>query len=325
MPTHIHVVQGDTAAGSFIQAMSPKPGELLAHRDVLSLGPLPPLRSLEQWSRVRQEFWDAIAEGDPPGLIEYESGILVSEASLRDADSILLWLGVGVAEQLLLAWLIQLLTLSQSRAEVRVAQFTDAWGVGLLKPERIKSHPPIEVLSSEVVAELERYWAALTSPDPGGLLSVVSAGDVHLPHFRSALQTLLRRYPDHQTGLGRWDAELLKYVRERGPRVVRVLGWTMGDNFDADLVGDGYLFSRLLQLGSPGRAHPLVSISGDPTNMRTCEVSLTAAGHAVLDGRANAIELNGIDDWVLGVHLSSERGTVWYQKDGTLVSCASGR
>ena len=36
--------------------------------------------------------------------------------------------------------------------------------------------------------------------------------------------------------------------------------------------------------------------------------------------RANAIKLNGIDDWVLGVHLDSKQGTVWHRKDGALVA-----
>ena len=45
----------------------------------------------------------------------------------------------------------------------------------------------------------------------------------------------------------------------------------------------------------------------------------TDAGESVLAGHANAVELNGIDDWVLGVHLDSENGSVWYRKDGALV------
>jgi len=43
--------------------------------------------------------------------------------------------------------------------------------------------------------------------------------------------------------------------------------------------------------------------------MRDCDVTLTDAGHEVLTGRANAIDLNGIDDWILGVHLVSIRRT----------------
>jgi hypothetical protein len=56
-------------------------------------------------------------------------------------------------------------------------------------------------------------------------------------------------------------------------------------------------------MAAPGVPHPLVTMSGDPYNMRECEVTLTEVGHEVLAGRANAIELNGIDDWILGVHL----------------------
>ena len=41
--------------------------------------------------------------------------------------------------------------------------------------------------------------------------------------------------------------------------------------------------------------------------MRTCGVALTDAGRSVLEGRTSAVELNGIDEWVLGVHISSER------------------
>jgi Domain of unknown function (DUF1835) len=324
MPRALHVVQGLSAAGTFRQAMQSNSGELLVHDDVLSCGPLPPFESFEQWTRVRQEFWDTVAEDKHvPGL--YDGDHLVSAATFRDVDSIVVWMGIDLAEQLLLAWLLQVLKLSQSRAQLSVVQFTHmgahnqpVWGTGMLNPEQLKSHPPIEALSAPKIAELERYWAAVTSPDPTALLAFMCADISPLPYFRPALQTLMRRYPERHTGIGRWDGALLENIRKWSPRILRVIGDTMADNFDADLVGDGYLFSRLRQLAFD-RAHPLVSFSGDPASMRTCEVSLTPTGEAVLDGRANAIALNGIDEWVLGVHLSSVHGTVWYYENGTLV------
>jgi hypothetical protein len=217
--------------------------------------------------------------------------------------------------------------LQAMRAQVSVVQFTrvgqsnmDVWGLGLLNVERMKHHPPIEQLPAETISELERYWAAVTAPDPTELLSVLAETPARLPHCRSSLQQLVHRYPDHQTGLGRWEFELLRYTKEKGPGVARIIGHTMGHNFDADLVGDAYLFSRLRRLGDSDLAHPLVTLSGDPTDMRECKVTLTDAGESVLAGRANAIELYGIDDWVLGVHLDSRHGTVWYRKDGTVVA-----
>jgi hypothetical protein len=90
--------------------------------------------------------------------------------------------------------------------------------------------------------------------------------------------------------------------------------------FDVDLVGDLYLFSRLRGLASSDLAHPLVTISGDPDDPRSGEVVLTDAGDSELAARANAVELNGIDDWILGVQLDSKRGSVWYHKECTLVA-----
>jgi hypothetical protein len=317
----VHVIQGLSAAGSFRQAMHPNPGELLVHQDDLSCGPLPPFRSFEQWSDVRHEFWDSVCE-DPERCSDYEYDVTANQSTLRDADSIVIWLALCASEQLFLAWLIQALKLLHCRARVSVIQFTrtprnmDAWGMGLLHPEHISAHPPIVELSGEAISELERHWAAVTSPEPAGLLSVLSSKQVHLPHFQAGLRTLVHRYPDPRTGLGRWDLELLKNVAEKGPRATRVIGHTIGERLDADLVGDIYVYWRLLQLGALDR--PLVSISGGP-EIRTCQVSLTPAGQAVLEGLVNAIELNGIDDWVLGVHLSSSDGAVWYHKDGALL------
>lgn len=187
-------------------------------------------------------------------------------------------------------------------------------------PEQIQNHPPAVPLPIEAIDELDRCWAAVTSPDPAKLLSLLSDSAASLTHCRSSFQQLVHRYPDHKTGLGRWDYELLKYTKGIGPSATRVIGHTMGYNFGADLVGDGYLFSRLLRLGAPYASHPLVTLSGDPTRMRDCEVALTDAGELVFTGRANAIELNGIDDWVAGVHLDSKQGTVWCRKDGVLVA-----
>jgi hypothetical protein len=324
MSRTIHVIQGHYAGERFVQAMHPQPGELLENEDVLSCGPLPPLRSIEEWAQLRKAFWDTVASSDDDR--PFNRDLLANSEALRNADAIVLWLGIGAAEQLLLAWTVKLLKLIGSQAQLHVVQFTHAgnrnipaWGVGLLDPEQIKHHPPATLVPAAAILELERLWEGVTSTDPSGLLSVLSGQTTELQHSRASLQGLIRRYPDYKTGLGRWDSELLKYTKENGPRATRIIGETMGVNFDSDLVGDMYLFSRLHGLARPDLARPLVTMSGDPYDMRNCEVVLTDAGESVLAGQVNAVELNGIDDWILGVHLDSERGSVWYQREGTLV------
>lgn len=319
----VHVVQGHSAAGCFLQAKHPQAEELLVNEDDLSCGPLPHFRSIDEWVRLREAYWNTVSPGETQTSFKHD--LFANAQVLCTADSVVLWLGVGAAEQLLLAWIVQLLKLIGSRTQLRVVQFTrerypNAWALGLLNPKQITQHPPDAPLSAETIFELESLWHRVTSTDPAELLSVLSEESVPLRYIRASLQQLVHRYPDHLTGLGRWETELLRSTKEKGPKVARVIGHTIGRNFDADLVGDAYLFSRFRRLAGSELAHPLVTISGDPHSMRSCEVVLTDAGESVIAARANAVELNGINDWILGVHLDSKSGSVWYQKDGTLVA-----
>jgi len=99
MSRTIHVIQGLSAGGSFVQAMHPQPGELLVNEDVLSCGPLPPLRSIEEWAQLRKAYWDSVASSDDDR--PFNRDLLANSEALRNADSVMLWLGIGAAEQLL--------------------------------------------------------------------------------------------------------------------------------------------------------------------------------------------------------------------------------
>ena len=96
----------------------------------------------------------------------------------------------------------------------------------------------------------------------------------------------------------------------------------MGENFDdGDLVGDWYLFGRLLRMGDERLPKPLLVLSGDRREVRGTEVVLTPFGEAVLDGAAAYHSANPIDDWASGVRLSSAEGAVWFRDGTALVRC----
>ena len=67
------------------------------------------------------------------------------------------------------------------------------------------------------------------------------------------------------------------------------------------------LYRMIADLAEP--RHPLVQITDTPEN-RLGEVTLTETGRKVLDGRADHIDLNGIDQWLGGVHLKGDKA-VW--------------
>jgi hypothetical protein len=150
---------------------------------------------------------------------------------------------------------------------------------------------------------------------------VISESSGGLPYLRRSLRSLLERFPDRMTGLNRWDTALLRYTRDVGPASARIVAYTLGYESDGpDQVGDGYLFARLRRLGDPALRHPLLTLSGNRVRIGGTRVILTDAGLAVLAGRANFVALNGIDEWVGGIHLDSASGRVWFRRGATLVS-----
>ena len=91
------------------------------------------------------------------------------------------------------------------------------------------------------------------------------------------------------------------------------------DEQDLDAVGDWYLFSRLKNLARPSLAQPLLSLNALNLSMRETEVEITELGNEVLEERENMANVNGINDWVGGVHLDSASGHMWFRKDQDLL------
>jgi len=164
----------------------------------------------------------------------------------------------------------------------------------------------------------DRLWHAVTDPDPAQLIDECRIERSPLPTVPKALQYLLRRYPQRQSGLMFWDEKLLKNVGEFGPRVAYVIGHTMGwDLADRDLVGDGYLFDRLHHLA--GLPKPLVTLSGEVETIRGTNVHLTSFGQEIYQGARSSLPDNPVDEWVGGVHISSKTGRLWVYEEGELL------
>jgi hypothetical protein len=330
---HLHVTSGDSAAGSLLRARLCARSAILSHRDVLACGPLGPLQSLESWRTERGAYWDQLLEE-----IGYElrrgawaedgdrtQDLWQGAEALRTAETVTVWLGRALSDQLMLAFLLQLAELVPFDAgRLRVVQFDQharnscpVLGVGEVGPEEVARHPPAAPLSLAALGDLRALWAAVTAPAPWRLLAFLQApGDQSV--LESAAARLLGRFPDVHSGLPRWETVLLHHVGEEWTTAARVLGATLGHSKDLDCVGDLYLFHRLVRLArAPGT--PLVALDRWPPSLRHSRVRLTAAGRDVMAGRANAVALNGVDDWVGGIHLDSAAGRLWLQDGDALI------
>jgi len=311
------------------QALNLPSGRLLDNQDLLSCGPLPPLRTLDEWRRIREDYLQTLFPEFPFSFANFHRDLLTNTQTIQEAESVTVWVGTGLAEQLLLVWMPQLFRLLEiDLQKLRVIQFSydpnkgeEIQALGVLNPDKLRAHPPAEPLDEAALASIDKAWAAVTAPDPTLLTELLAEEPGPIPFLQRSLQWLMFRFPDVETGLNRWEMELLRQVAEKGPTAVKVVGFTIIRGIDGlDWVGDGYLFARLKHLAALSLRHPLVSLTGNAAKLRTAEVHLTETGKRVLEGKANVVELNGIDDWIGGTHLDSTEGRVWFQRNGVLVS-----
>lgn len=302
----LHVILGDSAAGTFRSVFHAGAG-LLIDQDVLSCGPTPRCASLEEWSRVRHEYWHHLVPDDGHGHVHSPDNLIDNAARLRDAERVTIWAATGVSEQLFVAGAVHLAekaALDPSR--LRMVLFDSVPGVGALNEEEFRAHPEPQPFSEPSRRAYLAAWDALTSPDPDAMLGFTDAHPEADPHLKRAMQLMLRRYPDRKTGLPFWDRQLLRAVQTHGPRAMLVIADALGIAWhDGDLVGDAHLFGRLLKLADANLPKPLVKSSGNPADMRATEFELTPFGRDVLEGRACSYPTNPIDEWVGGVHVTS--------------------
>ena len=324
----VHIAPGASAAGCLKQALRPNTEKILVSWDLFSCGPHPKVESLEDWLSIREAYVKQLIPEWPEfsfSEVQVQHELITNISDLVAADEIILWKSFGLQEQMLAAWLVWAMEVAGADSRnLYVVEFdkhksSGNWirVLGELHPDAIKNGPEPRQLDEHEINELRQVWAALTASTPEEYIQLVADDSEVSDPMKRSLSAIKARYPGSQTGLGVWDTSLLRYAREKGPKASRIIGYSIGFADEIDSVGDGYLLLRLRELSS--RAKPLVKLTGDATKIRELSVELTTEGNAVLSGQVNNVELNGIDDWVCGVHLDSVTGRVWFNDNGTLV------
>ncbi len=322
----LHVVPGESGAASIQEAFGLTSDRVLIQRDPVSYGPAPQTNDLREWRSIRERFLTELHPRLPAFSFEEweQDDLVLNFGRLNAAPEIVAWLGEGTGDQLFAAWLIHYLRASQ--CELNKLHFVTferfSWrsilNAGELSAEMIRERasPPVPV-SVEQVDELDLVWRSYSSDNPRALATYL---DTHTGPLREAIAPILMRFPEVKSGLGFWDRLLLENAREHGPKLAWVIGHTMiplqPENY-LDVMGDDFLFDRAIRMSSPLVAHPLISIDGDRQDMRACTVALTEDGIGVLAGERNAVQLNGIDDWIGGVHLTPQ--TIVFRDEGRLI------
>jgi hypothetical protein len=325
LPPGLHIVLGDSAGGIFTRVFFAR-DRLLIDQDVLSCGPTPRCTDLAAWTKLRHDFWSSFVPGAVGEHVHSRFNLVDNAKRLAEAERTHIWAGTGVSEQLFIAFVVFLVKLVGGDPEnIAVVQFETAGkkrviGLGELDESQLREAPDPRAMSVDDSQVYLNAWDALTSPDPAVLAGFARENAEASRWLKLAMQLMTRRFPDRRSGLTHWDHALLSRVATRGPGVSQIIGFTMAETFDqGDLVGDWFLFGRLVKMAGEQNPQPLIRLSGDSLSIRSTEAELTPFGEEVLKGAASNFPANPIEDWAAGVKLSSSAGALWFNDGGRLV------
>jgi hypothetical protein len=322
----LHVANG-TATTSLIEAAG-IPGRRSVWADPLYEGPVPDAVGDEQLFALRARYLGG-AYGIGTPTMENELGEwrrAIAEGT--DYDELLLWYEHDLFDQLnliqLLPWIREHVPASTPVSLVCIDRFPgypDFHGLGELSPNEITTlldaRQPVEPAQYAVAGQA---WRAFRASTPERLEPMAHGDTAAMPFLGPALRRLLEEYPAVGDGLSRTERRLLALAARAPIHLHAAFGRMHGD--EVYYITDTS-FGRLIAELAEART-PLVAVSVPPTRDRRIPdgtLSITEAGRAVLEGRADRIELCGIDRWIGGVQLQpGERLWRWDREAARLVA-----
>jgi hypothetical protein len=318
----LHVTNGDSTEVTLRETgLAPR---IVVWRDVLHEGPVPAVSDPE----LRDTRARFLAGEDGVDIEAARRAFEERDEALaagRDGEYVL-WFEADLYDQLQLAQMLarlaelrvdpERITLICIGEHLGIAHFG---GLGELGAEQLAQLPATAAvtLTVDALALATKAWAALRAPDPRALTAIVAARSPELRFLPEAFDRLAREYPSTRDGLSLTERRLLAAVAEGADTAADAFVRAAGREA-RPFLGDTWAFAAMERLA---RAQvPLLEAEGAID--RHTHVALTATGRRVLDGAADHVELNGVDRWIGGVHLSG-RDVAWRWDEGVEAIVAS--
>ncbi len=200
----------------------------------------------------------------------------------------------------------------------RLTLACEAEYLGMMSVERVRAlHARRVAVTRDHVALAAAAWGAFTASEAARISRLLEDDTSALPFLGAALRRHLEEFPAMRTGLSRSEQQALEAIQGGPTTMAEAFPRAHHQREDAVFLGD-IVFAWYLERMSSVTVPLLERDDGAPVApLRPDEersawwarrVRLTDAGRAVLEGRDNAVSLNGIDRWLGGVHLEAPRG-----------------
>ena len=293
-------------------------GAYHAWREDVTTGATPAPGALTgSWIELRarelaREFDNEDREAVEEGLKRQEE---VLESSL-DSDEVILWFENDYFCQMnqtyLLSWYGRH---SQSLPRISIFDLKEDFFFGHLQPADFeKLHSDRVSVSQETIALATRAWDAVSSPNPLNQSAMLASDTSALPQLHRTLICHLSRFPSVKNGLGRVENLVLE-IAASGKQRFKDLFPAFSARVPEYGFGDDHVWTSIRRLATA--RIPFLTLSFPASESREssrfieAEVTPTSVGLDALAGKADYVSLNGIDQWIGGVHINNVETWRW--------------
>jgi hypothetical protein len=322
----LHIHNGDSSAETAKQTSLP--GEHFAFREALIDGPTPAGVEDGTWRLVRaRHLWHSYGVE----LTECIQSLRDQEAKLAsfpEHDEVVLWFEHDLFCQAHLIYLLNWFgqqQLGQTKLSlICVAEFPgkpNFRGLGELNSDELASlFPKRHQVTAEQLKVGAAAWQAYSSSNPQDIEKILESNTESLPFLQAALRAHLRRFPSTTNGLGAVETRALEVI-QRGSQTFENLFQSFGAAEPVYGLGDSQFWLTLRRMTDARQ--PLLGLhNGNNSEKPDADIlpcatfEITDVGRRVLKSEADFIELNGIDLWLGGVHLTGNKPT-WRWDDSS--------
>lgn len=321
----MHVLNGDATRVKLERAAVE--GTLAVWADALHEGPVPDNMGDDELTAVRARYFARLMDVSEDSLIAMARGWNTALAGYRGVDEVVFWLEHDLFDQLILIrhlhWLSTIDPLSTRFSLICLGSFPGVprfTGLGPLTPGQLATLPARRTpVTAAQVALGREAWSLFRAPDPLPLLDWMNRDLSELPFLDGALLRHFEDYPWQHDGLSRSERQILTAL-VHGHTTFPDIFAACQSMEERVFMGDTTFLSILRRLARD--RNPLVTLRGDRNGQDTTaiRVSLTDVGGVVRQGGADHAELNGVDRWAGGVHITSASPWRWDPAARTLVS-----
>ena len=332
-PTLLHITNGESAGNTLRQTALG--GAVLPWQDTLHAGPVPAVPRKELL-RTRARFLADCGWGRQQALL---SSLERRDQQLLDAlhadGHVVLWFEHDLYDQLQLLDVLTLAHTAQAAGAapelIVIGTFPGKpsfAGLGELTARELETlwpaRRPTEAATLEAAAAA---WAAFQAPEPTALVEWATRETTSLPFLAPALQRLLEELPAPTNGLSRTERHALEAI-DAGARTPPAAFVAAQRLEDAPFLGDTWFYrslsalgqgtNRLLETGDGTPLPPPPPLSDNQLFARL-PLRLTATGERTVRGKADRVELLGVDRWIGGTHLTPDNTWRWHPTKQKLV------